>query len=298
MTHYIVQRFLITIPSLFALTFVIFMIIQIAPGDFFHQWALQPDLDQRQLRQWKREFGADKSWGVQYLRWLRGVLFDIRFASERVRIADFEYDDLARNRAAYRIAGSAEPILVRVPEDGTFGLGFNFQAAGETGELNRTDNPNRGSRRPSHHWSGDDYRTLEMELRNDRTAGADVVLRLADRHGRALLERRFVRPDEPMTITLTEADYARFQADRHDLNSLLLRATQRGGSPALLETACYGDGARVASSRYRLDPTRSLTLSRNEFPPWLPEPGRCRRITLAIVPEALPEMTVAVTLPA
>ena len=96
MYTYIVQRLLITIPLLFGLTFVIFMIIQIAPGDFFDQWALQPDLDQRQLRQWKREFGADKGWITQYVRWLRGVLFDVRFANERVRIGDFEYDTPGR----------------------------------------------------------------------------------------------------------------------------------------------------------------------------------------------------------
>ena len=113
MTTYIVRRLLITIPSLFGLTFVIFMIIQIAPGDFFDQWALQPDLDQRQLRQWKREFGADKGWGVQYLKWLRGVLFDIRFSRERVRIADFEHDDLAGNRDAYQVTGNATAILVK-----------------------------------------------------------------------------------------------------------------------------------------------------------------------------------------
>ena len=109
MYTYIAQRLLITIPLLLGLTFVIFMIIQIAPGDFFDQWALQPDLDQRQLRQWKREFGADKGWIAQYVRWLRGVLFDVRFASERTRIGDFEYDTLAENRKAYDIQGTPPP---------------------------------------------------------------------------------------------------------------------------------------------------------------------------------------------
>ncbi len=294
MTTYIVRRLLITVPSLFALTFVIFMIIQIAPGDFFDQWALQPDLDQRQLRQWKREFGADKGWGVQYLKWLRGVLFDIRFSRERVRIADFEYDDLAENREAYKVTGSATAILVKRSVDGTFGLGFNFYAPGQVGALNRMDNPNPGSERPSNHWSHNDYLALEMEVRNDRVAGVDILLRLGDHQGRGLVERRFVRVDEPAEITLADADYARFQADRHRLKGLLLRAEQHGGTPALLQISCNAGNTVLTSWRYRLDPTQRRTLVRNHFPPWLQDPDRCDRMTLEIVPEPSPEMTVAV----
>ena len=295
MPTYIVRRLLITIPSLFALTFVIFMIIQITPGDFFDQWRLQPDLDQRQLRQWKREFGADKGWGIQYLKWLRGVLFDIRFTSERVRIADFEHDDLARNRDAYQVVGSATAILVKQPVDGTFGLGFNFDAPGEYGMLNRMDNPNAGSRRPSNHWSRDDYRALEMELRNDRVTGVDVILRLNDQHGLGLIKRLFVRVDEPAKINLTHADYARFRVDRQRLKGLLLRVEQHGGMPAVLEIACHAGDTVLTSWRYRLDPTQRQTLIRNDFPPWLPNPDRCDRMMLEIVPEASPELTVAVS---
>lgn len=294
MTNYIIRRLLITIPSLFALTFVIFMIIQIAPGDYFDQWALQPDLDQRQLRQWKREFGADKSWPVQYLRWLRGVLFDVRFSSERVRIADFEHDDLVRNRDAYQVTGSATPILVRSSKDGTFGMGLNFDAPGQTGILNRTDNPNPGSQRPSHHWSGDDYRALEMELRNDQASGADIFLRIQDEDGRALAERRFIGMGEPGAITLTDADYGRFEADRQRLKGIFLLARQHGGRPAVLEVAYHAGDTLLVRSRHTLDPARRKALLRNAFPLGLDDPGRMDRITFRIVPAALPDMTVAV----
>ena len=295
MTAYIVRRLLITIPSLFALTFVIFMIIQIAPGDYFDQWALQPDLDQRQLRQWKREFGADKGWGTQYLRWLRGVLFDVRFARERVRIADFEYADLAANRDAYQIGGNATPILVPLRADGTFALAFNFDAAGEVGVLRKTDNPNRASRRPGNHWSGDDFRSVEMELRNDRAGGADVFLRIQDRNGKAFRERRSFDTGEPAAVALTDADYARFGVDRSRLKGLFLFARQRGGRPAVLEVAYHAGNTVLAAVRHTLDPTRRLALARNAFPAGLGDPGRVDRMTFRIIPEPLPDMTATVT---
>ena len=294
MTTYILRRLLITIPSLFALTFVIFMIIQIAPGDYFDQWALQPDLNQRQLRQWKREFGADKGWGTQYLRWLRGVLFDIRVSSERTRIADFEYADLAANRSAYRITGNATPILVPVPEDGTFGLGFNFAAAGDAGVLRKTDNPNTASQRPGNHWSGNDFQAVEMELRNDRVGGADIFLRIQDRDGKAFQERRSIDTDEPASIALTDADYARFDVDRTKLKGLFLFARQRGGRPAVLEVAYRAGDTVLATVRHALDPTRRLALVRNAFPAGLRDPGRCDRVAFRIIAEPTPPMTVNV----
>ena len=243
MVTYIVQRLLITIPLLLGLTFVIFMIIQIAPGDFFDQWALQPDLDQRQLRQWKREFGADKGWMTQYVRWLRGVLFDVRFARERVRIGDFEYDTLAENRDAYDIGGDATPIHVRLRDQGSFALAFNFGAAGGTGVLGKTDNPNVGSEHPRNHWSEADFQALEMDLRNDTAAGADVFLRIQDANGRALVERRFIAAGAPASITLRDADYARFGVDRRRLKGFMLFARQHGG----LAGRAAG---RVAGRRY------------------------------------------------
>ncbi len=295
MTAYIARRLLITIPSLFALTFVIFMIIQIAPGDYFNQWALQPDLDQRQLRQWKREFGADKGWGTQYLRWLRGVLFDVRFARERVRIADFEYVDLAANRRAYEISGSATPILVPLPEDGTFGLAFNFDAPGETGVLGKTDNPNTASRRPGNHWSGDDFQSVELELRNDRVGGADVFLRIQDSNGKAFQERRSIDTDEPAAIALTDADYARFGVDRNRLRGMFLFARQHGGRPAVLEVSCRTGDTAVAAVRHALDPARRLPLVRNAIPAGFGDLGRCDGVGFRIIPSPAPPMTATVT---
>jgi len=295
MTTYIIRRLLITIPSLFALTFVIFMIIQIAPGDYFDQWALQPDLDQRQLRQWKREFGADKGWVTQYSRWLRGVLFDVRFARERVRIADFEHANLAANRNAYQITGNAMPVLVPVQADGSFGLGFNFDAPGGLGVLRKTDNPNAASQRAWNHWSRDEFRSIEMELRNDRAGGADIFLRIQDRDGKAFQERRRVATDEPASVALTDADYARFGADRNRLKGLFLFARQRGGRPAVLEVAYHSGDTVLATTRHILDPGRRLALVRNAFPPGLAEPARCDRVTFRIVPQPLPPMTVSVS---
>ena len=296
MYTYIVQRLLITIPLLLGLTFVIFMIIQIAPGDFFDQWALQPDLDQRQLRQWKREFGADKGWITQYVRWLRGVLFDVRFANERVRIGDFEYDTLADNRDAYDIQGDAVPIHVRLRDEGSFALAFNFDAPGATGVLGKTDNPNTASEHPSNHWSAEDFQALEMELRNDAAAGADVFLRIQDEDGKALVERRFVAADSPASIRLSDADYARFSVDRRGLKGLMLFAQQYGGMPAELQAVWFAGDAPLAVTRYALDPSRRQPLLRNQFPDGLLDPSRCDRVEFTVLPPPTLTMSVRVGL--
>ena len=296
MYTYIVQRLLITIPLLLGLTFVIFMIIQIAPGDFFDQWALQPDLDQRQLRQWKREFGADKGWITQYVRWLRGVLFDVRFANERVRIGDFEYDTLADNRDAYDVQGDAAPIHVRLRDEGSFALAFNFDAPGATGVLAKTDNPNTASEHPSNHWSAADFQALEMELRNDTAAGADVFLRVQDEEGKALVERRFIATGAPTALTLSDADYARFNVDRRRLKGFMLFGQQYGGTPAELQATWFAGDTPLATSRHTLDPSKRQVLLRNQFPDGLLEPGRCDRVEFTVLPPPVTDMTAHVGL--
>ena len=296
MYTYILQRLLITIPLLLGLTFVIFMIIQIAPGDFFDQWALQPDLDQRQLRQWKREFGADKGWVTQYVRWLRGVLFDVRFANERVRIGDFEYDTLADNRDTYDIRGDATPIHVRLRDEGSFALAFNFDAPGARGVLGKTDNPNAASEHPSSHWATADFQALEMEMRNDTAAGADVFLRVQDEDGKALVERRFIATDAPTSITLSDADYARFSVARRRLKGFMLFAQQYGGLPAELQATWLAGDTRLATSRHTLDPSKRQALLRNQFPDGLLDPGRCDRVEFTVLPPPAVDMTVHIGL--
>ena len=298
MYTYIVQRLLITIPLLLGLTFVIFMMIQIAPGDFFDQWALQPDLDQRQLRQWKREFGADKGWIAQYVRWLRGVLFDVRFASERVRIGDFEYDTLAENRDAYDIQGDATPIHVRLRDEGAFALAFNFDVPGETGVLGRTDNPNAASEHPSNHWSGGDFQALEMELRNDAAAGADVFLRVQGEDGKALIERRFIASDAPAAITLSDADYARFSVDRQRLKGFMLFAQQYGGMPAQLQATWFAGDTPLTTTRHLLDPSKRQAILRNQFPDGLLDASAASldRVEFTVLPPPAQDMTVHIAL--
>ena len=296
MYTYILQRLLITIPLLLGLTFVIFMIIQIAPGDFFDQWALQPDLDQRQLRQWKREFGADKGWITQYVRWLRGVLFDVRFANERTRIGDFEYDTLAENRDAYDIQGDAAPIHVRLRDEGSFALAFNFGAAGQTGVLGKTDNPNVGSEHPRNHWAETDFQALEMELRNDTAAGADVFLRLQDEDGKSLVERRFIAAGAPASITLSDADYARFGVDRRGLKGFMLFAQQHGGMPAELRADWLAGDTLLDTTRHALDPSRRQALLRNQFPGAAGNAADYDRVAFTVLPPQAEDMTVHVTL--
>lgn len=75
MARYILRRFLQMIPLLLGITFISFVIIQLAPGDYLSQQRLyNPDISPETLEQMRRQFGLDQPLHVQYLKWLWGVL--------------------------------------------------------------------------------------------------------------------------------------------------------------------------------------------------------------------------------
>ena len=73
MTRYIAQRVLSLIPVLFGVTLLVFLVMQLAPGDPA-QIMLGPKATQTSLTQLRHELGLDQPLHVQYLRWLGRVL--------------------------------------------------------------------------------------------------------------------------------------------------------------------------------------------------------------------------------
>ena len=73
MTRYIVQRMLSLIPVLIGVTLLIFLVMQLAPGDPA-QIMLGPKATDTSLAQLRHDLGLDQPMHVQYVRWLSRVV--------------------------------------------------------------------------------------------------------------------------------------------------------------------------------------------------------------------------------
>ncbi len=74
MARYIVRRFLHMIPLLLGISLISFFIIQLAPGDFLSQQALNPQVSAERIAQERARFGLDEPTYLQYLIWLKNIL--------------------------------------------------------------------------------------------------------------------------------------------------------------------------------------------------------------------------------
>ena len=79
MLQYIARRVLMMIPTLFAISIVTFIIIQLPPGDFFTTYisnlsAQGESVDQTMVEAIKQEYGFDQPIYVQYAKWMTNIL--------------------------------------------------------------------------------------------------------------------------------------------------------------------------------------------------------------------------------
>ncbi len=70
MTKYIVRRVVISIPTLLAISFVVFAILALAPGDPLAQFAANPAVPPEVRENIRRSLGLDQPWPVRYVHWL------------------------------------------------------------------------------------------------------------------------------------------------------------------------------------------------------------------------------------
>ncbi|MDI6751865.1 MAG: ABC transporter permease [bacterium] len=73
MIRFILKRLLHAIPLLIGITIISFFIIQLAPGDYFTQMELNPEISKETLEKLRTDFGYDKPIWIQYLRWLKNL---------------------------------------------------------------------------------------------------------------------------------------------------------------------------------------------------------------------------------
>ncbi|EFO79608.1 binding-protein-dependent transport systems inner membrane component [Oscillochloris trichoides DG-6] len=74
MTHYILRRILIAIPTLLLISMVIFAVLALAPGDPLAEFALNPAIPEATRELIRIQFGLDQPWPIRYLKWLIALL--------------------------------------------------------------------------------------------------------------------------------------------------------------------------------------------------------------------------------
>lgn len=68
--RFVLGRLLQMIPLLVGITLISFAVMQLAPGDYLSQMREDPRISQEAIEQMRRDYGLDRPWYVQYLRWL------------------------------------------------------------------------------------------------------------------------------------------------------------------------------------------------------------------------------------
>jgi peptide/nickel transport system permease protein len=79
MFRYLIHRLLIMIPTLIAISFIVFVVIQLPPGDFLTTMLeelreIGEAADLRKIAELRHEFGLDQPFMVQYAHWAIGLL--------------------------------------------------------------------------------------------------------------------------------------------------------------------------------------------------------------------------------
>src|SRR5437016_14278711 len=90
MSRFILRRLLQMIPLLIGITFVSFVVVGLAPGDFFSTLRLNPSISPDLIRQMEVEFGYGQPLLVRYGRWAwRALHLDLGMSiAYRVAVVD------------------------------------------------------------------------------------------------------------------------------------------------------------------------------------------------------------------
>lgn len=74
MFKYLLKRLLQMIPIVIGMTFVSFLIIKLAPGDFFTQLEMNPSISKETIEELRKLYGLDQNIIIQYFHWLWNAL--------------------------------------------------------------------------------------------------------------------------------------------------------------------------------------------------------------------------------
>ena len=69
MVRYVIRRILIAIPTLVVISFILYMVLALAPGDPLGELAGNANIPPEVQENIRKQFGLDKPWYEQYFRW-------------------------------------------------------------------------------------------------------------------------------------------------------------------------------------------------------------------------------------
>ena len=113
MGQYILRRVLLAIPTLLLISFVLFAILSLAPGDPLSQFAANPAVPETVRVQIRAQLGLDQPWPIRYVKWLTQLSqgnFGFSFATKPPGL------DLIKQRLpqTLQVVGSAYLIAVLI----------------------------------------------------------------------------------------------------------------------------------------------------------------------------------------
>jgi len=74
MSRYLLRRLLLTIPSLIAISVILFTVLALAPGDPFEELATNPAIPPEVRANLRAQFGLDDPVALRYMRWSKAML--------------------------------------------------------------------------------------------------------------------------------------------------------------------------------------------------------------------------------
>jgi len=72
--RYVARRLLIAIPTLLVISFVVYAILALAPGDPLGQFAANPNVPPEVRERIRHSLGLDQPWHIRYVKWLLALL--------------------------------------------------------------------------------------------------------------------------------------------------------------------------------------------------------------------------------
>ena len=101
MVNYLVRRLFIMVPTLLAISLIVFLIIELPPGDYLESYiselqAQGETVDQKHIEFLREQYGFDKPVMTRYWEWITGMMVgDFGFSFEyRLPVSDVVGDRL------------------------------------------------------------------------------------------------------------------------------------------------------------------------------------------------------------
>ncbi|HEX4743919.1 MAG TPA: ABC transporter permease [Candidatus Limnocylindria bacterium] len=116
MGRYILRRLLISIPTLFVISAVLFTILALAPGDPMAQFALNPEVPPEVRERVKASLGLDQPLHIRYAKWIGGIVtgdFGFSFAT-RGPVTDLIVQRLPNTLLVLGVAYTIS-VLIAIP---------------------------------------------------------------------------------------------------------------------------------------------------------------------------------------